>query len=125
MLFNFAHCTTEVTTSQIGVYMNSFHSAIQQATSNGLHPELCDLWRIYHPTSLMSDCEYQLSVPNILSFRKFGILGGSEMRRNDELKNRRNDQKSLYVPVTRKVILTDEKNHSYLALKVSSVIRNN
>ncbi len=84
--------------------MNTYHSAILQATLNGLHSELCDLWRIYHPTSLMIDCEY----PSVVSSNK--LLGqksldfrGSETRRNDELKNHRNPKKILYVPVTRKV----------------------
>ena len=95
--------------------MNTFHSAIQQATSNGQHPELCDLWRIYHPTSLMSDCEYIFSAPGNFLLSPLGRFAGSEMRRHDELKNRRKGQKVLYVPVTRKVILTDEKNHANFA----------
>lgn len=91
--------------------MNTYHSAIQQATSNGLHSELCDLWRIYHPTSLMSDCEYPgVDLVNKLLVQKSLDFRGSETRRYDELKNRRNLQKILYVPVTRKVSPTDETN---------------
>lgn len=91
--------------------MNTFHSAIQQATSNGLHSELCDLWRIYHSTSLMVDCEYPgIDLGNKLLGQKSLDFRGSETRRDDELKNRRNLKKSLYVPVTRKVSPVDRKN---------------
>jgi len=91
--------------------MNTFHSAIQQATSNGLHSELCDLWRIYHPTSLMIDCEYPgLDLGNKLLGQESLDFRGYETRRNDELKNHRNPQKRLYVPVTRKVSSEIRKN---------------
>lgn len=37
--------------------MNSYHLAINQATNNGLFPELADTWRSYHPEAILSDSE--------------------------------------------------------------------
>lgn len=37
--------------------MNSYFSAINQATNNGTFPELSDCWRSYHPEAILSDSE--------------------------------------------------------------------
>ena len=39
--------------------MNSYFSAINQATNNGTFPELSDCWRSYHPEAILSDSELQ------------------------------------------------------------------
>ena len=38
--------------------MNSYYLAILQATNNNRFPELGDLWRNYHPFSVLSDSDY-------------------------------------------------------------------
>ena len=102
--------------------MNSYHLAILQATSHGRFPGLCDIWRNYHPNSVMSDSDYQymtdtgdISVVDQedLNFihssdtnSPFAVFGGVCEGRSAPGKNCR---KILYVPVTRKVILTTEK----------------
>ncbi|MBX3631199.1 MAG: hypothetical protein KF908_15115 [Nitrosomonas sp.] len=45
--------------------MNSYFKAIQRATSNGRFPELGDLYRIYHPTSVLTDSDYSLFTPRL------------------------------------------------------------
>jgi hypothetical protein len=80
--------------------MNSYHLAIICATSNGEFPEMGDLWRTFHSFSSMNDNEYFIP-----GFEQ--CLVGSEVRRNDELKNDQTEEKILYVPVTRKVSATD------------------
>ena len=45
--------------------MNSYFKAIKQATSNGKFPELSDLWRIYHRTSVLTDSDYHLFTPGL------------------------------------------------------------
>ena len=39
--------------------MNSYFSAINQATNNGTFPELSDCWRSFHPEAILSDSELQ------------------------------------------------------------------
>ncbi|SET65033.1 hypothetical protein SAMN05216326_1524 [Nitrosomonas marina] len=39
--------------------MNSYFLAISHATDNGKLPEFSDLWRNYHPNSILSDSDYQ------------------------------------------------------------------
>jgi len=40
--------------------MNTYFLAISQATNNGNSPEYADLWRNFHPFSVLSDSDYQL-----------------------------------------------------------------
>ena len=37
--------------------MNSYFSAINQATNNGTFPELSDCWRSFHPEAILSDSD--------------------------------------------------------------------
>lgn len=37
--------------------MNTYFQAILNATDNNKFPELGDVWRIYRPTSLLSDAD--------------------------------------------------------------------
>lgn len=85
--------------------MNSYHLAILQATSNNKFPELGDLWRNYHPESVLSDSDYYFDNACRFSTTKY-----------EEEITGRNLQKILYVPVTRKVSLTDETNHQKMHL---------
>jgi hypothetical protein len=84
--------------------MNSYFSAIQQATSNGRFPEYSDLWRSFHATAHMMDSDYCLFTqksPGMLTTKEEACTG-------------RGLQKILYVPVTRKVSPTTGKNASNL-----------
>ncbi len=83
--------------------MNSYHLAILEATSNGKFPELSDFWRNYHPTSVLSDSEYFYD-----DACRFSTTTQEEEGTGHGL------QKILYVPVTRKVILTTEKKANKL-----------
>lgn len=83
--------------------MNSYHLAILHATSNGKFPELSDFWRNYHPDSVLSDCEYFYE-----DACRFEPTTTEEARTGYGLK------KILYVPVTRKVSLTDETKEQKL-----------
>ena len=77
--------------------MNSYFKAIKAATSDCKFPELCDLWRVYHQTSNLADSDYSLfslTPPRACSTERANGAGEG--------------QKILYVPVTRKVSLTDE-----------------
>ncbi|MBA3754952.1 MAG: hypothetical protein H0X02_01395 [Nitrosomonas sp.] len=81
--------------------MNSYHLAILEAKNNGKFHELGDLWRNYHPTSVLSDSEYYYEEacrfePTTL---EEAITGSSSSKR-------------LYVPVTRKVTDTDDSKTS-------------
>jgi len=40
--------------------MNSYFLAILTATSNGRFPSLGDVWRNYHPSSVLSDSDYPI-----------------------------------------------------------------
>lgn len=86
-----------------GVFMknvkNSYFRAILEVTNNGTLPEYSDLWRSYHPTALMLDSDYCL----------FTDPGRFEPTTSEEAITGQDSQKILYVPVTRKVILTTEK----------------
>ncbi len=83
--------------------MNSYHQAILEATNNGKFPELGDFWRNYHPDSVLSDCEYFYE-----DACRFEPTTSEEARTGCGLK------KILYVPVTRKVSLTDETKEQKL-----------
>lgn len=37
--------------------MNTYHRAINEASSNGQFPELFDSWRSFHPSAILSDSE--------------------------------------------------------------------
>jgi hypothetical protein len=82
-----------------GVIMNSYHQAILEATNNGKFPELGDLWRNYHPTSVLSDSEYYYE-----EACRFEPTTSEEAITGSHL------QKRLYVPVTRKVSSRSRKN---------------
>ncbi len=88
--------------------MNSYHLAILQVTSNGRFPELCDMWRNYHPTSVLSDCEYFYD-----ESCRFA------MTTQEEEQTGKYSLKKLYVPVTRKVSDTDVTNDTKMTSKVS------
>lgn len=88
--------------------MNSYHQAILEATNNGKFPELGDLWRNYHPTSVLSDSEYY-----------YEEACRFELTTKEEAITGSNAQKRLYVPVTRKVSLTDETKAQKSTCKVS------
>lgn len=77
---------------------NSYFRAILKATSNGKFPEYSDLWRCFHPTACMLDSDYCL----------FSDSGRISTTRHEEEKPAGVSPKKLYVPVTRKVSLTDE-----------------
>ncbi|MDP1788221.1 hypothetical protein [Nitrosomonas sp.] len=83
---------------------NSYFRAIMMVTTNGLYPECHDLWRCYHPTALMLDSDYCL----------FANSGRLETTTSEEATTGLESQKRLYVPVTRKVILTTEKKSQKL-----------
>lgn len=85
--------------------MNSYFKAMNCATSNGVFPEYSDLWRSYHATSNMMDSDYCLFTKN-----KPVAPASVEPARTGQGKF----NKILYVPVTRKVSLTDETNSSNL-----------
>jgi hypothetical protein len=87
--------------------MNTYHLAINTATSNGKFTEMGDLWRSYHSFSKMTDNDYQKSVID-------SVLDRSEVRRDDERRNGQTSEKILYVPVTRKVSPPAWKNQSDL-----------
>lgn len=78
--------------------MNSYFRAILKVTDYGRFPEYSDLWRCYHPTALMLDSDYCL----------FSDAGRVSTTRHEEEKPAGVSPKILYVPVTRKVSLTDE-----------------
>lgn len=78
---------------------NSYFLAILKATDNGKFPEYSDLWRCYHPTAMMLDSDYCL----------FTVPSRLEPTTSEEATTAQKSQKRLYVPVTRKVILTTEK----------------
>lgn len=92
--------------------MNTYHLAINTATSNGRFMEMGDLWRNYHPFSNMADNDYQKSAIDC-------GLDRSEARKNDERRNGQTDENKLYVPVTRKVSPRTWKNSSNPGCKVS------
>lgn len=83
---------------------NSYFRAILKVTSNGNFPEYSDLWRCYHPTALMLDSDYCLFSSGCESSE--AVFGVAREGRSGSVQNR---LKKLYVPVTRKVILTTEK----------------
>ncbi len=83
--------------------MNTYHLAINTATSYGKFTEMGDLWRNYHSFSSMTDNDYQKSDID-------SGLDRSEVRRYDERRNGQTNEKKLYVPVTRKVSPVDRKN---------------
>lgn len=87
--------------------MNSYHLAILDATDNGKFPELGDLWRNYHPTSVLSDSEYYYE--EACRFEPTTL---------EEAITGSNLQKRLYVPVTRKVSDTDDTKAAHLTCKV-------
>ncbi|PTQ76444.1 hypothetical protein C8R26_11737 [Nitrosomonas oligotropha] len=78
---------------------NSYFRAILEATSNGKFPEYSDLWRCYHRTASMLDSDYCL----------FSDSGRFSTTTQEEEITGHDSPKRLYVPVTRKVILTTEK----------------
>ena len=78
---------------------NSYFLAILKSTDNCKFPEYSDLWRCYHPTAMMLDSDYCL----------FTVPSRLEPTTAEEATTVQKSQKRLYVPVTRKVILTTEK----------------
>lgn len=76
----------------MGFFMNSYHLAILQASNFGKFPELGDVWRNFHPDSVVSDCEYFYE-----DSCRFEPTTSEEAITGYRL------QKILYVPVTRKV----------------------
>lgn len=92
----------------MGVFMrnikNSYFLAILKATDNGKFPEYSDLWRCYHPTAMMLDSDYCL----------FTVSSRLEPTTAEEATTAQKSQKRLYVPVTRKVSLTDETKEQKL-----------
>ncbi len=83
---------------------NSYFRAIHEVTCNGKLPEYSDLWRCYHPTALMLDSDYCLFADS----SRFSTTTQEEEITGSAPK------KILYVPVTRKVSLTDETKEQKL-----------
>jgi hypothetical protein len=78
--------------------MNLYHLAILEATDDGQFMELADCWRSFHLTSEIKDCECDFfnraqRQKRISDLSPAGGVG---------------HLKKLYVPVTRKVSLTNE-----------------
>ena len=98
---------------------NSFFRAIAKVTDNGKFPEYSDLWRSYHSFACMFDSDYSLFTEQRFFSRADSLLfsslfdsleAGFEGSREERSGALQNGVKKLYVPVTRKVILTGEKN---------------
>ena len=109
--------------------MNTYFTAIQQATNNGKFPELADCWRNYHPEAILSDSDYPVLTVNndmpvcvgVGECERLGSLLFMKVRSRLLSTPRRpvgasvkvrpdggRGSKVLYVPVTRKVSLIFE-----------------
>lgn len=97
---------------------NSYHVAILAATNNERFMDLVDLWRSYHPFSNMADNDYQKSIIDC-------GLDRSGARKYDERRNGQTVEKKLYVPVTRKVTVTDDSFTPKLKSKLSAEVWTN
>ena len=110
--------------------MNSYYSAILKATSNNQYPEYSDMWRSFHPTSMMLDSDYCLfTLKGSESTKKEILSKDSHTKHFSQLPTRArptlsggagvDGQKILYVPVTRKVSATDCTNRNFWMRKVT------
>ena len=113
---------------------NSYFRAIAKVTDNGKFPEYSDLWRSYHPFACMFDSDYSLFTEIRFFSRADSLLFSSELESSQAVFGVPREERSgavqnraleLYVPVTRKVILTTEKKPQILPCKVSSLERKN
>ena len=108
---------------------NSYFRAIAKVTDNGKFPEYSDLWRCYHSFACMFDSDYSLFTEIRFFSRADSLLFSSELESSQAVFGVPREERSgavqnraleLYVPVTRKVSLTDETKPTNSPCKVSS-----